>query len=1181
VVNANGSFTYTPTATARHGAAKSGALAADKADSFTVTIADGYGGTTTSVVSVAISPTNTAPVAGISPAGTANGSTGAITGTVSATDANSDTLTYSGSTTTAQGTVVVNANGSYTYTPTSTARDQAGATRNTVTSQVSGLAQPWSLALSPDGSRAYVTDIGSGTLKVIDTATNTIIASIGVGFTSGVAVSPDGTTVYVTNSSNGTMSVVDTATNAVTRTYSGLNSPSRVFVTPDGTKIYVADDGGALRMVDTKANSLSVITTGLYPSFVAVNQNVTRAYAANPVNETVSVIDLSTKAVTTISGMGKAAYVAVSPDGTRAYVIQRGSNYADTIAVLDTATNTVTATIPVAGSLSSLAISPDGKNAYSTQSGQWGDGSMSVIDLNSNIITSTTTGLFGPTSIAVSPDGTRAYVVANGLSVVTLRTTDTFNVTVSDGHGGSAVVPVTVTVAPVNSAPVAGTTTIGAPNATTGVITGSVPAADVDGNTLTYSTPTTTSKGSVSLNANTGAFTYTPTTTARHAAAKNGADQSAGTDGFTITVSDGQGGTIAIPVNVTVTSSNSAPTAASPTVNNPGPLTGIVTGSISGTDADGDAVSYSGTTTTSQGTVTVNSDGTFSYAPTDIARNDATANTTDTFALTISDGYGGVTAVPVTVKVSPNKTPTPKVTVGVPNPTTGLVTGSVAATDGDNDTLTYTVATSSSKGTVDINSSTGVFTYTPSTLGRHNAAYPQATAADKADAFIVTVSDGRGGVVLVPVTVAVRPKNSDPTATVNVGELDAATGVITGTVAGSDADADTLTYSAPGATVSGRVTIDSRTGAFTYTPLTRADTVTAVITGFQSPSAVAFSPDGQRAYVSDSKANSVSVIDTATRTVVGTIGGLTKPTDLAVAPDGKHMYVVSTGTVSIVDTATNAVTDTIAGLYSRPGYGAEPRYVEFSPDGTIAYVVNSYDAISVVDTESNAVTAKITVYKGESLGHVVFSPDGTRAYASLYSSFRVIDVATDSIRRSAYGNQLAGAGNVLAVSRDGSRIYGVQTYGSTYVYDTTLPDYYGYDELRRFASVDERPGYVLSSTLSRDGSLLYALGYAYDPIVGRYTNELYLFDTATNTYLLNTVQSGCDNCGSSDPYNVNYTYDIAVSPDGTNLYVVGLKAGSVSIVTPGTGQKTDSFDVTISDGYGATTTVPVTVSYVG
>jgi len=77
---------------------------------------------------------------------------------------------------------------------------------------------------------------------VIDTATNQVTATIGVGGRPmGVAVSPDGTRVYVTNLFSHTVSVVDTATNQVTATIGAGSDPQGVAVSPDGTHLYVAN----------------------------------------------------------------------------------------------------------------------------------------------------------------------------------------------------------------------------------------------------------------------------------------------------------------------------------------------------------------------------------------------------------------------------------------------------------------------------------------------------------------------------------------------------------------------------------------------------------------------------------------------------------------------------------------------------------------------------------------------------------------------------------------------------------------------------------------------------------------------------------------------------------------------------------------------------------------------------
>ena len=80
---------------------------------------------------------------------------------------------------------------------------------------------------------AYVTNIASNTVSVIDTATNTVVATVPVGrLPQGVAITPDGTHAYVTNNFSGTVGVIDTATNTGVATVPVGRFPSGVAITP-------------------------------------------------------------------------------------------------------------------------------------------------------------------------------------------------------------------------------------------------------------------------------------------------------------------------------------------------------------------------------------------------------------------------------------------------------------------------------------------------------------------------------------------------------------------------------------------------------------------------------------------------------------------------------------------------------------------------------------------------------------------------------------------------------------------------------------------------------------------------------------------------------------------------------------------------------------------------------------
>lgn len=719
----------------------------------------------------------------------------------------------------------------------------------------------------------------------------------------------------------------------------------------------------------------------------------------------------------------------------------------------------------------------------------------------------------------------------------------------SSGHEVTTSVQVHVTPFKPNSSPTA-TATIRSTDPLTGVVTGKISATDPDGDSLSYSPSVLTAKGTVIV-ANDGTFTYTPTASARHGAASTFSSLGR-TDTFNISVYDGFGGVAAVPVTVSISPTNTAPVAGSLLVGKPNGTTGVVVGSVFATDADGDPLSYTGSVTTSSGNVNVSTNGGFTYTPTTTARTAANATTIDSFTVSASDGYGGVVAIPVTVRILP----LPVVAQGIPNITTGVVTGTITAPNYTGTALTY-AATAPSKGALSFDSTTGSFTYTPTLTARHNAAATNATSSDKIDGFTVTISDSQGDAVyVVPISVTLRPQNTAPTGSFRSGSLDPNTGVITGAVLGFDADTDSLTFSGSAATTGGRVVIDSITGTFTYTPVRRVATVTSIISGFNSPAGVVISPSGSLAYVTNSKGNSVSVVDTATRTIVATITGITTPTTMALTPSGGQLYVVGKNSVSVINTATNAVIGTIAGLYSPAGSSPTPKGIAVSPDGTLAYVINSTSAFSVVDTATNTVVKTILLPTSYAWESVAFSPDGKRAYigsTSVYTS-RWIDTATDQTVSPGLGTGSRGVFNPV-----GDRFYALTSTGVR-----------AYDANGKALNSAATPTTADTFAVGRDGSILYGLGTK---------GEVFLFEAATMT-ALGTAKYTCAGCSTSPTAGTIYPNGLAVSPDGTFVYGVNPVNGTISVVTGWVGPISDSFDVTLNDGHGGTATVPVTVNFV-
>ena len=215
--------------------------------------------------------------------------------------------------------------------------------------------------------------------------------------------------------------------------------------------------------------------------------------------------------------------------------------------------------------------------------------------------------------------------------------------------------------------------------------------------------------------------------------------------------------------------------------------TGVVTGLLNAVDPDSPRLSYTITADPSHGVAALSPEGTWTYTP-DVA---VAAGVTDSFRVTVSDAPSGFaihglaglinllsfgllgsrgdsSTSPVTVTVAPftpaNRAPVlSSPVVGTPNAVTGVVNGSVSATDADGDVLTYSAPASTAKGAIIINAGTGAFTYTPTVAARDTAAAPGATPADRADGFTVTVIDGRGGTATAAVTVAISP-TPDPSA---------------------------------------------------------------------------------------------------------------------------------------------------------------------------------------------------------------------------------------------------------------------------------------------------------------------------------------------------------------------------------------------------------------------------------
>jgi len=215
--------------------------------------------------------------------------------------------------------------------------------------------------------------------------------------------------------------------------------------------------------------------------------------------------------------------------------------------------------------------------------------------------------------------------------------TDTFQLTVGDGFGGLTTTTVTVNVvnvAPTVAADDARTTR---PDVPLTIIGASLLANDTDGDgdaLIVSNYQAVTAQGGTVTNPAFDTFVYTP------------AAGFVGTDTFAYVVSDGFGGFT--PGSLTINVVNAPPSAGNDSYSVVGGQTLNVSAPgllANDTDLDGDTLEATNYLYTGPGTLSVVSDGSFSYTPA------AGFSGTDSFTYQISDGFGGNDTAVVTLNV--------------------------------------------------------------------------------------------------------------------------------------------------------------------------------------------------------------------------------------------------------------------------------------------------------------------------------------------------------------------------------------------------------------------------------------------------------------------------------------------------------------------------------------------------
>ncbi|MGH9909800.1 MAG: tandem-95 repeat protein [Nitrososphaerales archaeon] len=348
--------------------------------------------------------------------------------------------------------------------------------------------------------------------------------------------------------------------------------------------------------------------------------------------------------------------------------------------------------------------------------------------------------------LTLNPDGSLTYTPLPNFNGI-----DTFSYVANDGLLNSTQADVNITVNPVNDIPVAridsyfinedNTLTITNP----GVLLNDT---DLDGNALTTPLVANVMHGTLSLSSN-GGFSYTPTANFN------------GVDSFTYNANDGSVNSNTATVDIKINSINDTPVASADsysvienqtiTIAAPGILSNDV-------DFDGDIIMALLVTNVNHGVLSLGSNGNFLYTPV------ANFAGVDSFTYKDNDGIVASNTVTVTITVSPvNHSPIARSDLYSVDENQTLTVTAIGVlsndTDSDGNTLTASLATNVSNGTLTLNPN-GSFTYKP------------VTNFNGMDSFTYNANDGSANSNTVTVTIKINPLNQLPTDDVLLKLLD-------------------------------------------------------------------------------------------------------------------------------------------------------------------------------------------------------------------------------------------------------------------------------------------------------------------------------------------------------------------------------------------------------------------------
>ena len=350
----------------------------------------------------------------------------------------------------------------------------------------------------------------------------------------------------------------------------------------------------------------------------------------------------------------------------------------------------------------------------------------------------------GTVTLANASTGAFSYTAnANAIG------SDSFTFELNDGTVASNVATVTIAINAPLAVPIAAAASVTVDAGK--IITGSLVNAANGSNVVVYSISVPPAKGTVLLNGSTGSFSY------------SAAPDATGTDSFKFKITDANASpanSVGFSAENTVTITITVPAIANtqPAVADVGGLTVVagksVTGTLIGTDANGDKLLYSLASQPTKGSVLKfnPATGAFEYQ----AAVDATG--TETFTYQVTDGTGTSAPATVTINITPKDQTTPVVNLVATDDAVVALTAtatviSVLANDQGSGTLQLSsVQTSTANGGVIANNGDGTVTYT------------SAASFVGVDSFTYDMTDSSGVTAraVVTVTVAAAAANVNP-----------------------------------------------------------------------------------------------------------------------------------------------------------------------------------------------------------------------------------------------------------------------------------------------------------------------------------------------------------------------------------------------------------------------------------